>query len=223
MPDPIATPDGSPEGNPQQAQGTQKPVAPAIPEGYVPEARLTGALQKIETLTLAKQGLEGMLQAANTRVGELQALGTQRDTEWKTKTGEQATVLNGVTAERDTLKARIADLEAQQKKIAMIAELGHYNLLAIADQIPANADPVKQKETIERMAAFASGLVQNREKELTAGVTQVTANPALAGELPTTSAAWSKYLESIPFGTPEREAAWDKFYAWSQTQPAKKA
>jgi len=219
MPDPIETPEGSPQGNPQPAKETQK--ASAL-EGYVPEARLTGALQKIESLTLTMKSLQDQLTAANTRIGELQAQGASQETEWNAKAGEQANAVKGVTEERDALKARIASLEAQQKKIQMIADLGHYNLLAIADQIPVQADEAKQKEAIERMANFAKGLVEGREKELTAGTTVVTTNPA-ATELPTTSQAWNKYLEGIPFGTPEREAAWAKFFDWSQTQAAKKA
>ncbi len=209
--------------NAQQAAAAPKPAASGIPEGYVPEARLTGALQTIEKLTLTNRALSEQITAANTRLGELQAQGTQKETEWTSKAGEQTNALKGVTTERDTLKQQVATLEANQAKFKMIGEMGHYNLLAIADQIPVDADPVKQKANIERMAAFATQLVNGREQELTAGETKPILNPDKAGDLPTTSAGWSKLIDGLPFGSPERQAAFDGMFAWSQTQKPVKA
>ena len=219
MPDPEPALDGSAQANPQQAQtGTQSGNS-GIPQGYVPEARLTGALQKINTLTLTIQTLQEQLTAANTRIGELQAQGASQETEWNAKAGEHATALQGLTQERDALKQQLEDATLQQKKHAMIAELGHFNLLAIADQIPAHADEAKQKEAIEKVAAFADGLVKARESQLTAGTTVVTTQPVEQNvKLPDSAAAWEKHINSLPWGSPERSQAFDDYYEWSRKQ-----
>ena len=226
MPDETLDAPGSsaPGANSQQAPAPQKPASSGIPEGYVPEARLTGALQKIQELTLTNQSLQGQLIAANTANGQLQAQGSMKETEWSSKAGETANTLKSITDERDVLKAKIATLELEGKKLKMIADTGHFNLLAIADQIPVQADPAKQKEAIERMAAFAASLVNGREKELTAGETALTIQPIVnGGELPTTSAGWNKAIDALPFGTPERQAMFDKFFEWSTAKPPVKA
>ena len=219
MPEPADGLGGSaaPAANSQQPQAGTQNGNSGIPDGYVPEARLTGALQKINSLTLTIQSLEGQLTAANTRLGELQAQGTQKETEWTTKAGEHATTLQGITKERDTLKQQLADATLNEKKHAMIAEMGHFNLLAIADQIPAHADPAKQKEAIEKVAAFADGLVKARESQLTSGTTVVTTQPPEQNvKLPDTAAAWEKHINSLPWGSPERSKAFDDYYEWSR-------
>jgi hypothetical protein len=222
----TATPEssaGNTTANVQQTKGGSQ-TTPAIPEGYVPIERLNGALQKIEQLTLSKKTVEDLLAVANTRIGELQAHGKSIETEWSGKVGDAANALKGATDERDALKKENASLKAEQLKVKLIGDLGHYNLLAIADQIPVLDDPAKQKEAIERMAAFANSIAQSREQELTAGTTKVTTQtvPQNASD-PTTSAAWSKYIESFPFGTPEREAAFNRWGEWAAKQKPQRA
>ncbi len=208
--------------NSQQAQSGTQSGNSGIPQGYVPEGRLTGALQKIEQLTLTIKSLQDQLTAANTRVGELQASGTSKETEWNAKAGEHATALQAMTKERDDLKNQLADAQLQQKKHAMIAETGHYNLLAIADQIPAHADEAKQKEAIEKVAAFADGLVKARESQLTSGTTVVTTQPVeQSAKLPDSAAAWEKHINSLPWGSPERQKAFDDYFEWTTKQGKK--
>jgi hypothetical protein len=146
----TATPEssaGNTTANVQQTKGGSQ-TTPAIPEGYVPIERLNGALQKIEQLTLSKKTVEDLLAVANTRIGELQAHGKSIETEWSGKVGDAANALKGATDERDALKKENASLKAEQLKVKLIGDLGHYNLLAIADQIPVLDDPAKQKEAI---------------------------------------------------------------------------
>ncbi len=220
MPEPEVTPAGSPEGNQQQAPGTQKPAGSGIPEGYVPEARLTGALQKINELTLTNRSLNEQLVAVNTRFGELQAQGHSKETEWTAKAGEHANLLKGVTEERDALKQQLAEAQLNQKKLNMIASLGHFNLLAIAEQIPSNADEAKQKEAIEKMAAFAQNIAQSRETQLTAGNTGLTnVQPNAGAAMPTTSKGWEALIESKPLGSPERQKVYDDYFAWTMEHP----
>ncbi len=224
MPEPTEGLGGSAEANSQQPQaGTQKTASSGVPEGFVQIERLNGALKKIEELTLTNRSLNEQLVTVNTRVGELQAQGLSKETEWNAKAGEHAKALSGVTTERDTLKQQIAEQEAQLAKIKMIGELGHFDLLAIADQIPVHADPAKQKEAIERMAAFTKALVDGREQQLTAGSTVVQTQPeATISKLPETPAAWEKYINSLPLLSPERQKAFDDYFDWTM-KSAKKA
>jgi hypothetical protein len=229
MPDnPIETPEGSAQANLQQAAGgaagttTQPQNRPDPLQGYVPEARLTGALQKINELTLTNKSLTDQLSAANTRIGELQAQAQSKETEWSAKVGESSQALQAVNGERDDLKAENARLQAELAKAKMVGELKHYSLLPILDQIPSDPDPEKQKQNIERMAAWAHDMLQQREAQLTAGNTTVVTQPASTlvenGETPKTPKQWETYLESLPFGSPERQAAWDQYWESLQSQ-----
>ena len=225
--DPNAVPGSSPDGNDQQttpgAQNTTtsaQAAPPAIPQGYVPEARLSGALQKIEQLTLTNKGLTDQLTAANTRIGELQAQSQVKDTEYSAKVGEGSQALQAVEGERDSLQTENKRLQAELDKAKLVGEMGHHNLLPILDQIPVSEDPEQQKAAIAKMATWADGLLQAREAALTAGNTTVVTQPAttVAGDtkLPVTAADWEKHIESLPYGSPERQAAWDNY--WEVTQ-----
>jgi len=229
MPDnPIETPEGSAPANLQQAAGgaagatTQPQSAPDPLQGYVPEARLTGALQKINELTLTIKSLNDQLSAANTRIGELQAQAQSKETEWSAKVGEGSQALQTVTGERDGLKSENARLQAELEKAKMVGELGHYTLLPILDQIPSDPDPEKQKQNIERMAKWAQDMLTQRETQLTAGNTTVVTQPNSTlvdnGETPKTPKQWEAYLDSLPFGSPERQSAWDQYWESLQNQ-----
>jgi chromosome segregation ATPase len=229
--EPTQTPESSPDtGNTQQANGgtagtTNQSKSDPL-QGYVPEARLTGALQKINELTLTIKSLNDQLKAANTRVGELQAQAQSKETEWSTKVGESSQALQGVTGERDNLKAENARLQAELEKAKMVGEMGHYNLLPILDQIPSDTDPEKQKANITRMAKWADDMLAQREQALTTGQTNTTTQPNTTvtggGETtPKTPKQWETYIESLPYGSPERTAAWDQY--WEQLQGQKPA
>jgi len=223
MTEPTQTPESSPpEGNNQQVPGgTQGTTAPAsnasgIPQGYVPESRLTGALQKINELTVTNKSLVDQLTAANTRIGELQAHSQSKETEWSAKVGEGSQKLEAVSGERDGLKAENARLQAELDKAKLVGELGHYTLLPILDQIPSDADPEKQKQNIERMATWADQLLQQREEQLTAGqtgtVTQPTQTVTDGQQTPKTAKQWEAHIESLPYGSPERNEAWESYW-----------
>lgn len=223
--DPNATVDPA-TANPQPANpgtpGTTPPANNPL-DGYVPEARLTGALQKIQELTLTNKSLTDQLAAANTRVGELQAQSQSSETTWSAKVGEGSQALQKVTGERDTLQAENAKLHAELDKAKLVGEMGHYNLLPILDQIPVDADPEKQKANISRMAQWANDLLAQREQTLTAGQTHTISQPVTpaANQMANlkTPEQWSKYLDTIPFGTPEREQAWNAYWEATQAKP----
>jgi len=225
------TPGSSAPANSQQAQngttGTtnQSQHSQSNPlDGYVPEARLTGALQKIQELTLTIKSLQDQLSAANTRVGELQAQAQSKETEWSAKVGEGSQALQAMTGERDSLKADNARLQAELDKAKIVGELKHFSLLPILDQIPSDPDPEKQKANIERMAKWADDLLALREQTLTAGQTQTVTQPnqtVVQGEDgPKTPKQWEAYIESLPYGDPEREAAWDRYWETVTSQKA---
>jgi hypothetical protein len=230
MPDDTTqTPEGSPDGNTQQVSGGAQSTTNSAPnnqplDGYVPEARLTGALQKIQELTLTNKSLTDQLAAANTRIGELQAQSQSKETEWSTKVGESSQKLQDVTGERDNLQAENARLQAELEKAKMVGEMGHYTLLPILDQIPSDADPEQQKANIARMAKWADDLLAQREGQLTAGqtgnVTQPTTTVTDGETTPRTPKQWEQHIESLPYGSPEREAAWDQYWESLQSQKA---
>ena len=107
----------------------------------------------------------------------------------------------------------------------MVGELGHHTLLPILDQIPSDPDPEKQKQSIERMAKWAQDMLTQRETQLTAGNTSVVTQPNSTlvdnGEAPKTPRQWEQHLESLPYGSPERQAAWDQYWESLQNQKPK--
>jgi hypothetical protein len=227
--DPNQTPDGSAVANPQQVTGgatgtTHQPQTPDPLQGYVPEARLTGALQKIQELTLTNKSLMDQLTAANTSQGSLQAQLQSKETEWSAKVGEGSQALQTTIGERDGLKAENVRLQAELDKAKLVGELKHYNLLPILDQIPSDPDPEKQKANIERMAAWADDLLAAREQTLTAGQTKTVAQTSQTittpSETPKTPKQWEAHMDSLPYGSPEREAAWNSYWASLNSKPA---
>jgi hypothetical protein len=228
-PDTTQTPEGSALANNQQVAGgatgtTPQSQTPNPLQGYVPEARLTGALKKIEELTLTNKSLMDQLTAANTRVGELQAQSHSSETTWSAKVGEGSQALQAMTGERDSLKAENATLHAEVDKAKMVGEMKHYNLLPILDQIPSDPDPEKQKANIARMAQWADGLLAQREQTLTAGQTQTVTQPnstiVTPATTPKTAKQWEAHIESLPYGSPERQAAWDQYWNVISGTPA---
>lgn len=216
--------DGSQENGQQTAQpvanagGAQKPA-----EDVVPKARLDGALRKIEELTLQNRALTQQVAEANVKVGEINASLTAKDTEWKAQVGENQSKYEQLQSERNQFEAELAKMKAEQNKVKMIAELGTTELFAIADQIPTHEDPEQQKAAIERLAKFATTLKEERERDLTAGTTGPVATQPTDPSLPSTAKEWERYIDKLPWGTPEREKAWDQYYASISKAAPKKA
>jgi hypothetical protein len=200
-----------------QATSTQPPVstpAPAsAPEGFVEIARLNGALQKIQELTLLNKTLTERHTELSGKYTTAQADLVQKESVWNAQQSEFTTKLGSADKAIADLTAKQAAAEALRLKLKFIEEAKAPQLYAVMDVIPDTTDEAVLKASIQKLAAFAGQIATTREKELTAGVIpaeQRSEGPAA----PTTDEEWDKLVNSLPFGSPERSKAMEKWHAW---------
>jgi hypothetical protein len=192
------------------AQQTSQPSAQAAPAGYVEVARLNGALQKIEQLTLSNQALTASLNDVTQKYQALQQQAVTKEAEWNAKAGEFTTKLTAAEQSAATSSGQVQKFEAQNLKLKLIGETRRPELYAMLDVIP-DGDEAATKAFIQKMGTFADGLVKSREHELLAGVTH-TETVVNTKPLPTTEQGWSEYINSFPLGTKERADAMNEWH-----------
>jgi hypothetical protein len=200
-----------------QATSTQSPVSTpasgAAPEGYVEVTRLNGALAKIQELTLLNKTLTDRTTELSGKFTTAQADLAQKESVWNAQQSEFTTKLGSADKAVAELNAELALSKALKLKMKLINELNAPQLYSVIDVIPDTTDEAVLKASIQKLAAFAGQIAQTREKELTAGVIpaeQRSEGPAK----PTTDDGWDKYVNSLPFGSPERSKAMEEWHAW---------
>jgi hypothetical protein len=216
MPEPTET-TGQPE-NGTQASSTAQPVTPAQETGeMVPKARLDGALAKIQELTLANRALAEQIATKDIQLGDLTAKVTTLEAEKGQLVGQHTTALKELNDKYTDAQGQLAQKAALERKLGAIKTSGHPELLSIIDSLPVAEDDEKQLQVINNMAAFATDLVKKREAELLAGTTDGSSGIGAihAKDKPTTSEGWQAYINSLPLGSKERQAAFDEWFAFA--------
>jgi hypothetical protein len=198
----------------QDQQGT------VVPDGYVEKARLDGALQKIQELTLANRALAEQITQRDTSIGNLTAQLATKAAEIEKMTGQHATELGEVKGKLSTAELAARDAEALQRKLKAIKEANHPELVSVLDVLPTAETPEDQLAIVNRLAQFASGLVKRREEELLAGATDGSSGSASlsTAPAPASAEAWVKRINSLPPGSRERQEAWDQYYAFTTSK-----
>jgi hypothetical protein len=200
------------EGQVSPQPSAQAPTSGSAPEGYVEIARLNGALQKIQELTLANRTLTDRLTALTGEKATLTADLQQKESAWQAQQSEFTTKLASAEKTAAEKDAQLSKFQAMQLKMKIIGELGATQLYSVMDVIPDTADEASLKASIEKLAKFAGQVAQTREKELTAGVTTIEQNQG--PQLPSNDKDWEKYINSMPFGSPEYQKAMDQWHSW---------
>ena len=215
MPEPTETTGQSPAGT--QASSNAQPASTTPPEGFVEAARLNGALQKIQELTLANRALAEQLATKDVQLGDLTAKFTKLEAEKGQLVGQHTTALKELNDKYTDAQGQLAQKAALERKLAAIKTSGHPELLAIIDSLPVAENDEKQLQVINNMATFATELVKKREAELLAGSTDGSSGVSAphAKEKPTTSEGWQAYVNSLPIGSKERQAAFDEWFAFA--------
>ena len=211
MSDPIE-PTGQPAGTQPSSTGQPAPTTP--PEGFVEMSRLTGALRKIEELTLANRILADTSGQKDVTIGQLNAKVTQYESDKASLVGQHTTALNELTGKYTVAQAELAKKSALELKLNAIKAAGKPELLAIIDSLPVAETPEAQLVIINNMAQFADGIAKKRETELLAGNVDGSTGlgSAPAGKKPTTPEGWDAYINTLPLGSKERKAAFDEYY-----------
>jgi hypothetical protein len=183
----------------------------------VEKARLDGALLKVQELTLANRTLTDQLAVAVSQVGQTQGTVAQKEAEKAALTSEHTTSLQALQAKLDEAQRTIAVNLSEKMKIDALKAINRPELIAILESLPVGADLEATKANYLKIASFGDGLKNKREAELLAGITTTTGQggPITPPE-PTNEADWSKAIDALPFGSPARQQAWDKYWAFTQ-------
>lgn len=192
----------------------QTSTSGAAPEGFVEKARLDGALQKIQELTLANRALSDQNAALTKEKAALMAETGNKESTWQAQQSEFTKNLESAKQTQAQLEAELAKSNALKLKMKVIEELKAPQLYSIIGVLPDVADEAVIKEKATQLASFAGQISQLREKELTAGVTLIPQGPAAANALPTSNEGWQQYVNGLPFGSVEYTKAMDNWHSW---------
>jgi chromosome segregation ATPase len=185
------------------------------------EARYKGLVKKVEELTLANRTANEQLAAKTSELEQLRSQLVVKDAEKSASVGERDKMLQAITQEKTSLEAQLAELQGLALKVEAIQELGRPELLKVAHRLPNMTDKEALKVVLQDFAGFADDLVQQRERDLLAGIT-----PGLSGAgnakpgLPASEAEWERQINSHQLGTRERQQAMDDYWTWLERKHA---
>ena len=179
------------------------------------EARYKGLVKKVEELTLSNRTLNEQLTAKSSELEQLRSQLVVKDAEKVSVVGERDKLLQSITQEKVALESELTDLRGLRLKIEAIQELGRPELLKIAHRIPGMTDKDALKVVLQDFAGFADDLVQQREKQILAGVTPPLSSAGNAHpNQPASEQEWETHINSLGLGTKERGKAMDDYWTW---------
>lgn len=201
---PPATPTPTPSGEP--------------PAGYVEKARFDGLVRKVEELTLSNRRLTEELTGKTSEVEQLKGDLQIKDTEKTVAVGERDKALQSTVEEKAALQAELKELRALQLKLEVAKELKRPELVQILDRLPNLEDKEALTVVAQDMLGFADTLVQEREKQLTSGITPPIGSVSSSPPTPSTPQGWENHINSLDLGTPERAKAMNDYGDWLERQ-----
>lgn len=200
----------------EQDNSSQQQVDKA-PDGFVKKKRYTNLVQKVDTLTKA------LAEAQDTLTGkgeELTSLQKQLD-EFKgtheTTLAEREEKLSELEKQLGEKDQSLTKLQALEKKVSVIKELGRSDLLPVLDHIPGG-DPEQVESAVKALAELVDTQVKQREEQLMKGVVNTPDASSPASSAPATHKAWLQKIENLPLGTPERAEALKTYGEWGRSQ-----
>jgi len=202
-------------GNGTQASAQAAQVASTTPpEGYVEMSRLSGALVKIEQLTLANRALADASVQKDTTIATLTAKITTMEAEKGQLVGQHKTALDDISTKYSDAQKELAKKQALELKLGAIKASGHPELLAILDSLPTAENAEAQLVIVNQMAQFADGISKKREQELLAGNMDggTGLGSGSTAAKPTTSDGWEAYIATLKPGSKERATAFDEYF-----------
>lgn len=210
-----------PEVTPPETTPPVEPKPPEPSEPMVETKRLTGAIQKIQSLTDELRDSDQKLAALNTQIEHDKMQLAVKDAETQAGYSERDKQLETALSEKTKIETETATLKAKLGKIEIAKELGHPELISIIDTIPTFEDADLQKKAMEDILGFADNKVKEREKSLLSGITPaVTPTPAPGEAVPASNEAWEKQIAAEPEAA-KRDKMFDDWWKWRQENPRK--
>lgn len=202
----------------QQETSGQQVTQPAAASGENWEARYKGMVPIVEKLTSEKRTLQEQLDKKTSEYEQLSAQLGLKDAEKQAAVTERDKQLQQLLEAQTTNEAEIKRLKSLEMKVQVANELKEPRLLAIVDSIPSVEDKEALTTLMKNIANWGEDIVQKREKEILAGVTEQTQSVAPVQEMPSDNAGWQKYLEGAPLGSTEREQRYEAWRQWGMSQ-----
>ena len=204
---------------PAQPSNATPPNTPAAPPaGYIEQARYNGLVKKVEELTLKTRELEGQLAAKNSEYEQLNEQLAIKDTEKTVAVGERDKALQTSLEENQSLTSELNELRALKLKLEVAKDLKRPDMVTILDRLPNLTDKEALTTVAKDFLNWGDQLVSDREKQLSAGVTDPVSPVTTAPAKPSTSDGWEKYVNSLPLGSPERLQAVNEYGDWADSQ-----
>lgn len=215
---PVEPTPPQPDDTPPASTPPDPPPSDSPPEPMVEQKRLTGAIQKIQTLTEEKKRTDQELSASRDRIAELELDLAGKDAEISATVGERDKALEEERKKNEGLEAEKKTLEAKMRKVELAKELGHPELVHIIDTVPTFEDDELQKKALEDILNFTGAQVKKREEELLAGVTPPI-TPVPDEEVgPSSNKAWKEKVNAEQ-DPQKRQQLFDKWWEWQQQNP----
>ncbi|MCB2146590.1 MAG: hypothetical protein KQI81_08955 [Deltaproteobacteria bacterium] len=207
-----------PDENTPVEQEPQKAPQQQVPEGYIELARYNGLVRKVEELTIANRQLQASL---NTRTSEYEQLNVQlgiKDSEKSAAVSERDRQLDETVKAKLALEGELSELRNLKLKMEVAKEMGRPDLYGVLDAMPNLSDKEALKSVVGTFAEFTDQKVRAREKELLSGITPNLSSATPVASTPTSADGWTKHIESLPLGSPERDKAMDQYWDFMSAQ-----
>jgi hypothetical protein len=215
----------TPEQQVPETPGQQAPVTPpTTPAVQTPnpqedwKTRFDGAIQKIEQLTITNRSLQADLATKTSEIEQLKQQLSQGDIEKTVAVGERDKRLQELLTTNQTLESENASLKALRLKLEVAKELNRPDLVAILDNVPNLTDKEALTNVMSTFSNWADNLVQQREQQLSIGITPPVSAHQTPPQKPSTSEGWQRHINSLPVGSQERQTALNEWLAFEQTK-----
>jgi vacuolar-type H+-ATPase subunit I/STV1 len=162
-------PTETPPAQPPPAEPVTTPSGP--PDGFIEIARYNGLVKKVETLTLANRELEAQITGKTSEIEQLNSQIALKDTEKTVAVNERDKQLETSMTENQSLQAELKELRGLKLKLEVAKDLNRPELVNILDRLPNLEDKEALTTVAEDFLGFADDLVQQREEQLTSGIT----------------------------------------------------
>lgn len=210
-----------PEVTPPAPPAPPEPSTPIVPDGYVDQTRFTGAMQKIEALTVANRELTDKLALSVSEVERMTVLLAEKDIEKTVAVGERDKRLETLVTEGTTTNLELEQLRAYKRKVEMAKTLGKPELIQMLDIIPDTQDEEVLKTVMTDIVGFADHQVQAREAQLLSGITPPVSPVDNTTVAPSTTEGWERHVNSLEPGSKEHKIASDQWGDWVMANPEK--
>jgi hypothetical protein len=184
------------------------------PENW--ELRFKGQVPVIERLTKANRDKDAQLVNI---ASELEQLKVQLNTsaiEKDAAVGERDKKLTELIQAKSQAESEIKRLRALEMKVKVAKEIGRPDLLELVEVIPNVEDEEALKTIMKTFEEFADKRVKETEKRILSGVTPTTSPVVQPPSTPTSLEGWQKYVNEVPYGSPEKQKRMSQWKAWGE-------